>query len=720
MIYKIYSYTSKYDSDKKNKKYTIMIIEKQKQDDSKIVYIVKLNGDKFLLNIYIKNKYNNKKNFNEKKLKKITTFRYGDNINVNGKILIPETLGNIGEFNYRKYLNSKGIHGVINAYDVEYVDNIGKNIIKSIYSVKERISSNINKNLDSREAELLKSMLYGDTRSLDQDIKIKFNNIGIGHITAVSGSNLSIILVIITVLLSRTKINQKVIILIQVISIVIFCIIASLELSVLRAGIMSIILIICKYRGINMSLDKSLIITLFLILINNPFRIYNMGMLFSFLAIMGISKFSNNIYNFLESKIKWNIKNKILSNVLCKIAMILSITISSNILILPLSIFYFNTFSLIFILSNLLISTLSSFINILGIISIFITKIPYISSIVYYILELALKLLINITSTIDKININISVKSFPIFFIFIYYLYILILCIKFKAKNKKKLFNYQLNLLKQKVLYILCVLVCLWYIHSSFFDNYIYFFNVGQGEMIVVKYRNSVVMIDSGSITNDTSYIFKSFSEKENIKKIDALIISHFHSDHTNGLENIIKDYKIEYVIYSYPYEVKTEEYVKFKKWISNKAIKQIIVKSGDNIKINKINIDIVNPNSKYIKLGESMDENENANSLVFNISLNKKNYLFTGDSIKASEKYILKNLNKININKIDLIKVAHHGSKTSSSEYFIQNLMPRYAIISAKKKVYNHPSKETVNILNKYNIKTYITEKVGGIKVNI
>jgi len=171
-----------------------MIVEKYKEDENKVSYIGKLNNDTFILNVYMKNKYDNKNDFNTKKIKKVKSYKYGDYISIKGKISIPELLGNIGEFDYKKYLNSKDICGIINAYEVEYVDNIGNKIMKLIYSFKQNISDLIDKKLPNKEAELLKSMLYGDTKNLDEDIKENFNEIGISHITAVSGSNLIICL----------------------------------------------------------------------------------------------------------------------------------------------------------------------------------------------------------------------------------------------------------------------------------------------------------------------------------------------------------------------------------------------------------------------------------------------------------------------------------------------------------------------------------------------
>lgn len=715
LIFNIHKYEYKYISDSKNMKYNVMIIEKQKEDENKISYLAKLNNDKFILNIYIKNKYNNEKDFNKEKVEKIREYKYGDYINISGKILIPEMLGNIGEFDYKKYLNSKDICGTINAYEVEYVDNRGNKCLSLVYRLKQKISKTIDTNLPHNEGQLLKSMLYGDTRNLSKDIKESFNEIGISHITAVSGSNLNILLLIISFLLYKIKDRNKIYILIQIFFIFMFCVISGMELSIIRASIMSIIAIICKYKNIKISIEKVLVITLYIITLINPFRLFNIGMIFSFLAIIGLVFFSERIYNFLESKIKWNIKNKIMIKILCFISSILSITLSVQILVLPLSIYSFNKFSPMVIISNLLISTLSTCINVLGIISLCLTYVPYISSISYFNLQLLLNLVINTSKFLNKINISINVKSFPMIILIIYYVYILIICIKFRVKPKY--IKESLDKIKRRVAYIFFVLIVLVCIYNNFFDNYIYFFNVGQGEMSIIKDKGNIVMIDSGSITNETSYIFDSYIKKENVRKIDALVISHFHSDHINGIKEILKLCEIKYIIYSYPYDLNSEEYVNLIKEVKNKNIKQIIVQAGDNIKIGDIKLNILSPNTNYLKVGHEIDENENANSLVVNINVNSKNYLFMGDSLKESEKHIINELKKQNINDIELIKIGHHGSKTSTSEEFIKSILPKYAVISAKKKVYNHPSKEILDILDKFSVSTFITENMGGIK---
>ena len=141
VICKIYSYSFKYKSDEQSSMYEVMIIEKQKQTDNKVVYLSKVGKDKFLLNIFFKDKYDESNNLTEKEIQQILSYNYGDCLKVEGKIVISEKLGNVGEFDYRKYLNSKGIYGTLNAYKVQYVENHADKLGEIVYLVRDKISN---------------------------------------------------------------------------------------------------------------------------------------------------------------------------------------------------------------------------------------------------------------------------------------------------------------------------------------------------------------------------------------------------------------------------------------------------------------------------------------------------------------------------------------------------------------------------------------------------
>ena len=210
--------------------------------------------------------------------------------------------------------------------------------------------------------------------------------------------------------------------------------------------------------------------------------------------------------------------------------------------------------------------------------------------------------------------------------------------------------------------------------------NAIYFVNVGQGDCIVVRNNDKAIMIDTGgNVSFDiASESLIPFLRKKQIYKLDALIVSHNDKDHSGGVSSLLANYQVNKLLTNrddFPYKV------------------------GD-IYLENIN------NYNY--------SDENDKSLVFNLSFMNKKWLLMGDASKNVENYLLQN--NIDI-KCDVIKIGHHGSKTSTGESFIQKCSPKEAIISVgEKNSYNHPNYEVIKILEKYKINIRRTDKEGTI----
>lgn len=251
---------------------------------------------------------------------------------------------------------------------------------------------------------------------------------------------------------------------------------------------------------------------------------------------------------------------------------------------------------------------------------------------------------------IDKITIRGKINYF-----------ILIICL---------LINRIINneYLKLIILYLLII--------SPFnsISNEVTFIDVGHGDAILIKspFNNFNVLIDTGSKYN--YYKLKKYLFSKSIYKIDYLIITHNDTDHNGNIENLVKDF------------------------IINK-----IITEGKDI------------NKKYLSLNYLFLDNfnnDNDNSLVYELYLNDYSFIFTGDISKDVERILIKKYGNINY---DVLKVSHHGSKTATSKYFLANILPKFAIISTSGQ-YNHPSKETINNLNNYLIEIFNTKEDGNI----
>ena len=213
-------------------------------------------------------------------------------------------------------------------------------------------------------------------------------------------------------------------------------------------------------------------------------------------------------------------------------------------------------------------------------------------------------------------------------------------------------------------------------------------------------------MIDTGGSFYNSNIFDREvspFLKSTGVKKIDVLILTHGDFDHMGEAINLVNNFKVEKVIFNCgPYNDLEKELIKV---LDKKKIKYYSC-------IKELNID----NNKLYFLQTKEYDNENDNSNVIYTELNGYKFMFMGDASTTTEKEIL---DKYNLPDIDVLKVGHHGSKTSSSKEFTNEINPKYSIISVgKNNRYGHPNKEVLDNLN--NSKIYRTDQDGSIKFKI
>ena len=229
--------------------------------------------------------------------------------------------------------------------------------------------------------------------------------------------------------------------------------------------------------------------------------------------------------------------------------------------------------------------------------------------------------------------------------------------------------------------------------------------DVGQGDCILIQTPNNKnILIDGGD--EDSSHLVKSYLKRKKVKSLDYIIATHPDSDHIGGLDDIINKFKIQKF---YMPEQSTDSQ-SFKNLIlscNNKNLKLNYLYKGDEIFIeDNLNMLVLNPT--YIQ------EENNLNSIVFDLKFKNKSFLFTGDAEQPNELDII---NSFDLNDVDFLKVGHHGSNSSTSNEFIKSISPDIAVISCGyKNQYGHPHKKTLDTLNNNNILTYRTDINGDM----
>ncbi|MBR3255972.1 MAG: ComEC/Rec2 family competence protein [Clostridia bacterium] len=475
--------------------------------------------------------------------KKNNEFDYGDIVRIKGEYSKPQGQRNYGGFSYKDYLKTLNIYGSINAKTVEVIkQNVGFDSGKEISNIQYNIKNTVRKYLSEDTSSIYFGLILGDTSLIDDDVKEQFKNSNMAHILAVSGMHVNYIIIGISMFFNKVlgKRKSKVI---TIAVLILYNGIVGFSPSIIRASFMAIIVLLGGVFYKKADTWTSIAISLFVILIYNPYLIMNIGLQFSFVGTVGIILFNKTVLKILNKK----------SDKKSKIKNIISISISSQIFILPLAIYHFNTFGLYFILSNLFLSFIIGPLIIYSFVFlvIIIFNIPIISFLITPI-KFGIKLVLMI-SDISKLPLSKMYFRTPnIYEIVLFYILVLIFNAIYNSQTKKnktntairikltyQLIKYNIKRSKKKIIAI-STIVCILVVSILYLipkQLKIHFVDVGQGDCCFIETPgNKTILIDGGGSEFGNFDVGKStllpYILDRGYTKIDYIIISHFDTDH--------------------------------------------------------------------------------------------------------------------------------------------------------------------------------------------
>ena len=704
------NYEAKYANISEKVSIKAIIISEPVDKDYKKTYTIKveeINGDK---------KYKNTKlllDIKKSELKEEPEF--GDEIEIIGELKKPNGARNYKGFDYKQYLKSKKIYATVSSENYKIISKNKIDIIsKVINSVQNNMKSNINKILNEEEAALCIGILVGDREAISEQTEDNFKKSNLTHMLAVSGSHITYIINALAMLLGKTsKRTSKIF---TIIILIFFMALTGFTFSVIRACIMGILVLLASLMYRKPDTINNLGISSFIILLFNPYAISDAGFLLSYGGTIGIVLLGDKIENAIykeENKNK-NIINKIIKYIIISF----SITLSANLIIIPIMAYNFSTVSFTFWISNILAAPIMEIATIFGFIIYFISIffIP-LAKFLGIFLNLLLYLLLKIAEVSSLIpGSSIYIKTPYIIECIIYYLFI-VLWLKW---------DYIKNAIKvKKILKVLVASSILLIIFSSIFiccfpkTLKIYFVDVGQGDCTLIKTpTNKHILIDGGGSEFDNFDVGEStllpYLLDRRITTIDYMLISHFDSDHIDGLFAVMENLKIKNIIISKQGE-KSDNFIRFQELVKNKKVNVLVVKKGDRIQIDKYSyFEILFPEENLIQ-----DNVLNNNSIVANFCSMGFKLLFTGDIEEIAEKRLWKLYRDTDKLKSTILKVAHHGSKTSSTAKFLELVTPKIALIGVGEgNKFGHPNNGVLDRIRDYTNKIYRTDKNGEIEI--
>lgn len=576
-------------------------------------------------------------------------------IHIGQRIIASGTSKEIDLESFDTYLRSIGI------YRRYSVSNYKVSNEFNIYSIKYKVFNFYESKLDEKSYSYLIGLVFG-LNDFDLSFKEQINNLGVSYLFCISGFHINMIIVLFDYILSKVIHRQHIKDSIIIILLLIYAFLTGFSYGVARATLMVIITKINYYKSLNLTKLDCLSIAFIIISFINPYALYNTSFRLSFLSVFIILLITNNLKN----------DNKLITNYYITIIIFLASA--------PIIISINNEINLLTVFISPIILLLFSYI---------ILPFTYVLLILPQIYPLINSIYILFERIINTLNnfdiLLIESKTFsPILYITYYFLFYNLLCQY--ERYGLKYFN--------SLLFIIVIFIFNITNYLIPYDR-ITILDVGQGDSILIECANN-----KGNILIDSYNNIDKLKDK-GIKNINTLIITHSDNDHSETTLDVINNYNVSTLILSY-----YDEY-EFLKDIKS-DIKILNYKSDDVYYFNNLKFDFLSPNTEY--------SSSNNNSLSFILSINSFKMLFAGDIEEEAEKDII---DKYGTLKFDILKVAHHGSFSSTSTYFLNNTKFNDAIISVgKNNYYNHPNDQVIESLNDKNI--YRTDTDNDIYIDV
>lgn len=623
---------------------------------------------------------------------------------VTGTLEKPGRRKNFDQFDYYEYLKRENIHYVIDVthFDPEY-KKIYPDYIPISYkidSVRQQLFQQIDDRLFNESADYAKTLLFAHSNSISEDSMDSYRTLGLIHLLSISGLHIQLLISGVSYILLRLGVTKETTSKLLLIVLPIYGLLAGFGVGVFRSVTQAMI------RSLSLLLNRASpsidnwSIALILTILIDPVSIYAVGFQLSYLLSGALILLSNS---------KWNMS---LPN--WKSTLIMSLSI--NLISIPILSYHFFEFPWVSLLINVLFVPFFTWVLFPAIIIVFvlswglsgISVFSFIIEILNRMIRLVEVFLQGLASFngLSFISGRLSLYAMIILTIGI----ILILC---SFEIKKKFFCLFIG--------AACVVFSLFSTQYSPI-GFVMMVDVGQGESIIIKepFSRGAMLIDTGgqlewNEKEDWQLRKTAFSigediiipvlKSQGVTHLSQLFLTHGDVDHIGELSSLANHFKIQEIIASET------------TWNSEELKSQLISFGNKDIQLKKVKAPhVFKDNKRSMLLLHPIESTDHSNedSFVFYSEIGEYKWLFTGDIEEKAENELIKNYP---ILSVDILNVAHHGSKTSTSEAILNKLQPKIAMISAgENNTYGHPSSEVVERLENRDIQIYRTDLDGAI----
>lgn len=630
---------------------------------------------------------------------------YGDSIMYRGSVFRADKNNNPFSFNYREFLENKHIYGISYAYsnDIQITSSSRNLYYYSIISPRDWLRKRIERYYSPRYAGFLKAILLGEKESLPSQIRKDFARSGLSHILAVSGLHTGVIALILLLILQIFIRNRNIVRIITILLLIYYMLLAHAVPSVQRAVIMISLLLLAKILQRKVDSVNILFGAAFIILLINPSQLFSVGFQLSFVSVFSILivfQFFSRLLNPLREKCRF----------LFWIVSLVFLSFVIQLILAPLTIYYFHTLAFGGIIANVLAIPMISLVLPLSLLSILL-PIPFLS--ICY--AAANKLLLFIIFLLSDFVSSQRILLFDFLVLDAFQvvgLYGILIVLILIWKNNDSFFKILVKSSFALVGLILLIIIPS-LISPRIFQMTV--LDVGQGDAIVIRTPNrKTILIDTGDKTEEKNYgeqVIIPYFQSQGIKSIDLLVLTHPHADHTGGAMSVVENMNADEVLLP-KCEYESLLWQNSLEYFSKKNIPIIYADTSLSFdEFEPVAIRLLHPAFDYTNAN-----NINNYSVVLRCDYKELSLLLTGDAEQEVENLLLGDSDHSKLLDVDILKVGHHGSSTSSSPNFIEVVSPDYSVISVgENNRYNLPKEEIIHRLENYG-SVFRTDQDGAV----
>lgn len=698
----------------------------------------------------------------------------GDRVTVTGELELPPVARNFGGFDYRAYLQTQRVHWLLKGTGTASVTAVPPaswqltGILRWNDAARAALGAEMDRLFQEPHAGYMKGLVIGIQDDLDPETFKQFSQLGLTHILAISGMHVAVYVGVILFLLRRLRFTRETALTLTLLLVPVYVMLSGAGPSIVRAGLMSMIALLAARLGLLKDGMNILAAAALMMLVWNPYFLLSVSFQLSFLVTAGLMVYTPLAAPLFARLPKW-------------LGGSVTVTLIAQLVSFPLTVYYFNQFSLLSFIANLLLVPFITFLVLpLGTLALLLGRFwNTAASAVAGAAEVLNNWTFAAVEWVNGFTAGVLIWASPsLLWICIYYglLYGLLYALKQRreagfapqymedetrplgeaeqegAGGPRQVFpspyaQFQSGSRGSRYAAIVCAAALALLLYKGYYAERlngagaISYLDVGQGDSILITTPEGAhILVDGGgtvSFGNKEAWRIRRnpfevgaktllpLLKQRGIHRLDAVILTHGDQDHAGGLQAVLEGMPVSSLLFNGTLSG-TEPYAKLMETALAKGVRLYALHQGMVLapdKVTQLHFLWPEPVPDAQQLLPEVEE-QNHESVVFRLEMNGRSFLFTGDMDEEAEEEIIQAAQQAGIGEagpVDVLKVAHHGSKTSTGAAWLEFWKPATAVISAGvNNLYGHPNAGVLERLEEAEAAIYRTDLHGEVQLKV